>query len=213
MKTNKIVGVSGQKQQCNADTFLLPRKKQLCVINSQIKLIYFACRIRVDHSVSQDNSQHQDMDNDGQGVGEETSWHSLQQHHLHPHYSVSILDETINRPYTFQAAINRVIAGRSLFVLFSDWLISRAINLSEKTLCLPAFSHLLFFFLTLLIRAASFLVLCSFYPFYYTSLLLSIISYSQKKETFKGAIQIKKLCIYLCSVCVCTCILLNIDFL
>ncbi|XP_041354781.1 activating molecule in BECN1-regulated autophagy protein 1-like [Gigantopelta aegis] len=43
---------------------------------------------------------------------EERSWHALQQRHLHPHYSVSILDETINRPNdALQAAINRAIAG------------------------------------------------------------------------------------------------------
>ncbi|XP_033741776.1 uncharacterized protein LOC117328359 [Pecten maximus] len=40
------------------------------------------------------------------------SWHSLQRHHLHPHYSVSILDDTINRPNdALQTAINRAIAG------------------------------------------------------------------------------------------------------
>lgn len=40
------------------------------------------------------------------------NWHSLQRHHLHPHYSVSILDDTINRPNdALQTAINRAIAG------------------------------------------------------------------------------------------------------
>lgn len=40
------------------------------------------------------------------------SWHSLQRHHLHPHYAVSILDDTINRPNdALQTAINRAIAG------------------------------------------------------------------------------------------------------
>lgn len=39
-------------------------------------------------------------------------WHELQRHYLHPHYSRSILDETINRPTTaIQSAINRAIAG------------------------------------------------------------------------------------------------------
>ncbi|ESO88951.1 hypothetical protein LOTGIDRAFT_228915 [Lottia gigantea] len=43
---------------------------------------------------------------------EDESWHSLQQIHLHPHYSSSILDDTINRPNdALQAAINRAIAG------------------------------------------------------------------------------------------------------
>ena len=40
------------------------------------------------------------------------SWHSLQRRHLHPHYSVSILDETVNRPEEgLQTAISRAIAG------------------------------------------------------------------------------------------------------
>lgn len=39
-------------------------------------------------------------------------WRQLHRHHLHPHYSASILDETINRPSNaFQSAINRAIAG------------------------------------------------------------------------------------------------------
>ncbi|KAK3088223.1 hypothetical protein FSP39_016323 [Pinctada imbricata] len=42
-----------------------------------------------------------------------TSWHSLERHHLHPHYSVSILDNTINRPNDpIQMAINRAIAAK-----------------------------------------------------------------------------------------------------
>ncbi|KAL5010312.1 hypothetical protein ScPMuIL_012617 [Solemya velum] len=42
----------------------------------------------------------------------EPNWYVLQRHHLHPHYSVSILDDTINRPGdAIQAAINRAIAG------------------------------------------------------------------------------------------------------
>lgn len=40
------------------------------------------------------------------------SWQTLQRHHLHPHYSVSILDDTINRPQdAVQRAINHTIAG------------------------------------------------------------------------------------------------------
>ncbi|XP_062572845.1 activating molecule in BECN1-regulated autophagy protein 1B-like isoform X1 [Saccostrea cucullata] len=39
------------------------------------------------------------------------NWQSLERHHLHPHYSVSILDNTINRPNDpIQSAINRAIA-------------------------------------------------------------------------------------------------------
>lgn len=39
------------------------------------------------------------------------AWQSLERHHLHPHYSVSILDNTINRPNDpIQTAINRAIA-------------------------------------------------------------------------------------------------------
>ena len=42
----------------------------------------------------------------------ERSWHALQRRHLHPHYSVSILDDTINSQNDgLQAAINRAIAG------------------------------------------------------------------------------------------------------
>ncbi|KAK6170925.1 hypothetical protein SNE40_019206 [Patella caerulea] len=48
----------------------------------------------------------------GERPSEDESWHSLQQIHLHPHYSSSILDDTINRPNdALQAAINRAIAG------------------------------------------------------------------------------------------------------
>ncbi|CAG2197955.1 Activating molecule in BECN1-regulated autophagy protein 1 [Mytilus edulis] len=40
------------------------------------------------------------------------TWQTLQRHHLHPHYSVSILDDTINRPHdAVQRAINHTIAG------------------------------------------------------------------------------------------------------
>lgn len=40
------------------------------------------------------------------------TWQTLQRHHLHPHYSVSILDDTINRPQdAVQRAINHTIAG------------------------------------------------------------------------------------------------------
>lgn len=155
--------------------------------------------------MSQENSQHQDTDNDDQGVGEETSWHSLQQHHLHPHYSVSILDETINRPYTFQAAINRVIAGRALFVLFSDWLISRVKFIRENSL-----SFCLFPFTVLLSHSSNPCCLISCAMFILPLLLYLLASFHyflliEKRNCFKGAIQIKKLCIYLCSVCVCTC--------
>ncbi len=46
-----------------------------------------------------------------QCLGDRT-WHTLQRRHLHPHYSVSILDDTINRQNDgLQAAINRAIAG------------------------------------------------------------------------------------------------------
>ncbi|XP_045195541.2 activating molecule in BECN1-regulated autophagy protein 1A-like [Mercenaria mercenaria] len=39
-------------------------------------------------------------------------WRTLQRHYLHPHYSSSILDDTINRPNNvIQSAINRAIAG------------------------------------------------------------------------------------------------------
>ena len=42
----------------------------------------------------------------------DATWHRLERRHLHPHYSVSILDDTINRQNDFlQAAINRAIAG------------------------------------------------------------------------------------------------------
>lgn len=42
-------------------------------------------------------------------------WRQLQRHHLHPHYSSSILDDTINRPNNaLQSAINRAIAGTDL---------------------------------------------------------------------------------------------------
>ncbi|KAL3882386.1 hypothetical protein ACJMK2_028735, partial [Sinanodonta woodiana] len=40
------------------------------------------------------------------------TWRALQRQHLHPHYSSSILDDTINRPNNaIQSAINRAIAG------------------------------------------------------------------------------------------------------
>ncbi|XP_060583975.1 activating molecule in BECN1-regulated autophagy protein 1A-like isoform X2 [Ruditapes philippinarum] len=40
------------------------------------------------------------------------NWRTLQRHYLHPHYSSSILDDTINRPNNvIQSAINRAIAG------------------------------------------------------------------------------------------------------
>ncbi|XP_046346371.1 activating molecule in BECN1-regulated autophagy protein 1A-like isoform X1 [Haliotis rufescens] len=46
---------------------------------------------------------------------EDRSWHALQQRHLHPHYSVSILDDTLNRPNdALHAAINRAIAGHGM---------------------------------------------------------------------------------------------------
>ncbi|KAK7107082.1 pneumococcal serine-rich repeat protein-like [Littorina saxatilis] len=42
----------------------------------------------------------------------DADWYGLEQRHLHPHYSRSILDDTINRPTdTMQSAINRAIAG------------------------------------------------------------------------------------------------------
>ncbi len=43
---------------------------------------------------------------------EDQSWHALQRRNLHEHYSVSILDDTINRGDDgLQAAINRAIAS------------------------------------------------------------------------------------------------------
>ncbi|CAC5390862.1 Activating molecule in BECN1-regulated autophagy protein 1 [Mytilus coruscus] len=45
-------------------------------------------------------------------VSSSNTWQTLQRHHLHPHYSVSILDDTINRPHdAVQRAINHTIAG------------------------------------------------------------------------------------------------------
>lgn len=70
--------------------------------------------IRVDHSASQDGPFHESMDGGASSrmLHEDHRWHALQQRHLHPHYSVSILDETINRPNdALQTAINRAIAG------------------------------------------------------------------------------------------------------
>ncbi|KAL4233103.1 WD domain [Mactra antiquata] len=47
-----------------------------------------------------------------EGGQESQSWRTLQRHYLHPHYSTSILDDTINRPNNvMQRAINRAIAG------------------------------------------------------------------------------------------------------
>lgn len=47
------------------------------------------------------------------------NWYSLQRRTLHPHYSVSILDDTINRNDDgLQAAINRAIAGKLLNIIF-----------------------------------------------------------------------------------------------
>lgn len=46
------------------------------------------------------------------GDRHDPNWIRLGHRHLHPHYSISILDETINRQNDFlQAAINRAIAG------------------------------------------------------------------------------------------------------
>ena len=43
---------------------------------------------------------------------ERRSWHAMERRQLHPHYSVSILDDTVNRSdHGLQAAINRAIAG------------------------------------------------------------------------------------------------------
>ncbi len=43
---------------------------------------------------------------------EDHSWHALHRRNLHEHYSVSILDDTINRGDDgLQAAINRAIAS------------------------------------------------------------------------------------------------------
>ncbi|KAK7491291.1 hypothetical protein BaRGS_00017392 [Batillaria attramentaria] len=67
--------------------------------------------IRVDRSASEEAPVPEDR-GAGHVLHEEHRWHALQQHHLHPHYSVSILDETINRPNdALQTAINRAIAG------------------------------------------------------------------------------------------------------
>ena len=42
----------------------------------------------------------------------ERAWHRLQRRNLHPHYSSSILDDTVNNEGEgLQAAVNRVIAG------------------------------------------------------------------------------------------------------
>lgn len=67
--------------------------------------------IRVD-SATHDHRQPEGVSSSRRMMHEEHSWHALQQRHLHPHYSVSILDETINRPNdALQTAINRAIAG------------------------------------------------------------------------------------------------------
>ena len=43
---------------------------------------------------------------------QDRTWTSLQRRHLHPHYAVSILDDTVNRQSDgLQGAINRAIAG------------------------------------------------------------------------------------------------------
>ena len=60
-------------------------------------------------SDEQEEGSSQEHRNRGGGDAE---WISLEQRHLHPHYSRSILDETINRPNdAMQSAINRAIAG------------------------------------------------------------------------------------------------------
>ena len=51
---------------------------------------------------------------DGGENPEPQHWRMLHRHYLHPHYSSSILDETINRPNNaIQSAINRAIAGKA----------------------------------------------------------------------------------------------------
>lgn len=52
----------------------------------------------------------------GNDVGhhQDSDWRNLQQLHLHPDYSISILDDTINRPsHTMQHIMSRTIAGES----------------------------------------------------------------------------------------------------
>ena len=50
-----------------------------------------------------------------ESAAEPQDWRQLQRHYLHPHYSSSIFDETINRPSNaIQSAINRAIAGTKI---------------------------------------------------------------------------------------------------
>ncbi|XP_064594886.1 activating molecule in BECN1-regulated autophagy protein 1-like [Liolophura sinensis] len=67
--------------------------------------------------------------------GLDRTWHTLQRRHLHPHYGVSILDETINRPNdALQAAINRAIAG-AFMGTGEAAVASNIINLTHRIQC------------------------------------------------------------------------------